>query len=95
MHKGEMTTVFLLLAQYGATAVIPIDAVAKDYFPHLSAEKLLRKIGQGEIRLPVVRIEGSNKSANLVSRYQARQEEQIDRLQLTALNDSGHCTRNA
>ncbi|WP_349604301.1 pyocin activator PrtN family protein [Cupriavidus sp. DF5525] len=58
-----MTTVFLLLAQYGATAVIPIDVVAKDYFPHLSAEKLLRKTGQGEIRLPVVRIEGSNKSA--------------------------------
>ncbi|WP_059413403.1 pyocin activator PrtN family protein [Cupriavidus basilensis] len=58
-----MTTIFLLLAQYGATAVIPIDVVARDYFPHLSPEKLLRKIGRGEIRLPVVRIEGSNKSA--------------------------------
>lgn len=30
-----MTTIFLLLAQYGATAVIPIDVVARDYFPHL------------------------------------------------------------
>ncbi|WP_244785477.1 pyocin activator PrtN family protein [Cupriavidus pauculus] len=58
-----MTTIFLLLAQYGATAVIPIDVVARDYFPHLSPEKLLRKISLGEIRLPVVRIEGSNKSA--------------------------------
>ncbi|WP_081862349.1 pyocin activator PrtN family protein [Cupriavidus sp. SK-3] len=58
-----MTTIFLLLAQYGATAVVPIDIVARDYFAHLSPEKLLRKIGLGEIRLPVVRIEGSNKSA--------------------------------
>lgn len=58
-----MTTIFLLLAQYGATAVVPIGIVARDYFPHLSAEKLLRKISLGEIRLPVVRIEGSNKSA--------------------------------
>lgn len=58
-----MTTIFLLLAQYGATAVVPLDIVARDYFPHLSAAKLLRKISLGEIRLPVVRIEGSNKSA--------------------------------
>lgn len=58
-----MTTIFLLLAQYGATAVVPLDIVARDYFPHLSAEKLLRKISLGEIRLPVVRIEGSNKTA--------------------------------
>ena len=43
--------------------MIPIDVVARDYFPHLSPEKLLRKISLGEIRLPVVRIEGSNKSA--------------------------------
>lgn len=58
-----MTTIFLLLAQYGATAVVPLDIVARDYFPHLSPEKLLRKISLGDIRLPVVRIEGSNKSA--------------------------------
>lgn len=57
-----MTTIFLLLAQYGATAVVPIDVVARDYFPHLSPEKLLRKISLGEIRLPVVRIESSNKA---------------------------------
>ncbi|TSP10650.1 pyocin activator PrtN family protein [Cupriavidus campinensis] len=61
-----MNTMFLLLAQYGAMAVIPIDLVAKDYFPHLSPEKLLRKISLGEIRLPVVRIERSNKTAKAV-----------------------------
>lgn len=58
-----MNTIFLLLAQYGATAIIPIDVVTKDYFPHLSPEKMLRKISLGEIRLPIVRIEGSNKTA--------------------------------
>lgn len=58
-----MTTIFLLLAQYGATAVVPLDIVARDYFTHLSPEKLLRKISLGEIRLPIVRIEGSNKCA--------------------------------
>ncbi|WP_020206111.1 pyocin activator PrtN family protein [Cupriavidus sp. WS] len=58
-----MTTIFLLLAQYGATAVVPIERVAGDYFSHLSSDKLLRKISLGEIRLPVVRIEGSNKCA--------------------------------
>lgn len=31
-----MNTAFLLMAQYGGAAVIPIDAVCRDYFWHLS-----------------------------------------------------------
>lgn len=58
-----MNTVFVLLAQYDSRAVIPIDLVCKDYFSHLTPEKLLRKISTGEIRLPLVRMEGSQKSA--------------------------------
>lgn len=58
-----MNTTFLLLAQYGAVAVVPIDLVCRDYFSHLSAEKLTRKIGAGDIALPLVRMEGSQKSA--------------------------------
>lgn len=58
-----MNTVFLLMAKYDALAVIPIDLVCKDYFSHLTPEKLLRKISTGEIRLPLVRMEGSQKSA--------------------------------
>jgi hypothetical protein len=58
-----MKTVFLLLAQYDATAVVPIDAVCRDYFPHLEVDKLVRKIALGEIALPLVRIEKSQKSA--------------------------------
>lgn len=30
-----MNTVFLLMAQYNALAIIPVSAVVKDYFPHL------------------------------------------------------------
>lgn len=58
-----MKTVFLLLAQYDATAVVPIDAVCRDYFPHLEVDKLVRKIALGDIRLPLVRMEKSQKSA--------------------------------
>ncbi|MET7244996.1 pyocin activator PrtN family protein [Methylobacterium sp. EM32] len=58
-----MNTAFLLLAQYGGAAVIPIEAVRRDYFSHLTPEKLVRKISAGEIALPLVRIEASQKLA--------------------------------
>lgn len=59
-----MNTAFLLMAQYNGKAVIPVDVVARDYFPHLSADKFLRKTALGEIKLPVVRIDpGTQKSA--------------------------------
>jgi hypothetical protein len=58
-----MNTVFLLMAQFGARAVIPIDEVRREYFSHLELDKLLRKISLGEIGLPLVRIEKSAKSA--------------------------------
>ncbi|MBU9579015.1 pyocin activator PrtN family protein [Ralstonia mannitolilytica] len=58
-----MNTTFLLLAQYGATAVVPLEMVARDYFSHLTPEKLYRKISAGEIALPLIRMEGSQKTA--------------------------------
>lgn len=58
-----MNTVFLLMAQFGARAVIPIEEVRREYFSHLELDKLLRKIAYGEIVLPLVRIETSQKSA--------------------------------
>jgi len=59
-----MNTAFLLMAQYDGKAIIPIDVVARDYFPHLSTDKFLRKTLLGEIKLPVVRIDaGTQKSA--------------------------------
>jgi hypothetical protein len=62
-----MNTAFILLAQYGPRAVVPLDQVCRDYFPHLKTDKLLAKINAGEIALPVVRIEGSQKSSKGVT----------------------------
>lgn len=58
-----MNTAFLLMAQYDGLAVIPADTVCRDYFSHLTIEKFLRKVGSGEIALPLVRIEISQKAA--------------------------------
>jgi hypothetical protein len=58
-----MKTSFLLMAQYDGLAMIPVEWVCRDYFRHLTVEKFLRKVLVGEISLPIVRIESSQKSA--------------------------------
>jgi hypothetical protein len=58
-----MKTAFLLMAQYNGKAIIPINDVCRDYFPHLTRSKLVQKISAGEIAIPLVRIENSQKSA--------------------------------
>lgn len=58
-----MNTAFLLLAQYDGRAVIPIEMVCRDYFSHLTPVKLIAKISSGDIAIPLVRIEGSQKCA--------------------------------
>lgn len=62
-----MNTAFLLMAQYGGSAVIPLELVCRDYFSHLTPEKFMRKVMAGEIRLPIVRIEDSQKTARGVN----------------------------
>lgn len=57
-----MNTIFLLMAQYDAKAIIPIDLVARDYFD-MTKDALVRKIGAGEIALPMVRMSESQKAA--------------------------------
>lgn len=58
-----MNTAFLLLAQYNGAAVIPLETVCRDYFSHLTPIQLTRKTTAGEIDLPIVRIETSQKAA--------------------------------
>ena len=58
-----MNTAFLLMAQYEGKVVIPVADVCRDYFSHLTPEKFLWKQQRGEISLPVVRIEDSQKCA--------------------------------
>jgi hypothetical protein len=55
-------TLFLLMAQYNGKTVVPLDQVCKDFFGHLTVEKLLRKALRGDIALPIVRIETSQKA---------------------------------
>lgn len=51
------------MAQYDGQVIIPAEKVCADYFPHLKPDQFLRKIGAGEIKLPLVRVEMSQKSA--------------------------------
>lgn len=58
-----MKTAMLLMARYDALAVIPAELVCRDYFPHLSLDKFIRKVSSGEIPLPLIRMESSQKAA--------------------------------
>jgi hypothetical protein len=51
------------MAQFGAKAVIPLEDVRREYFPHLDTDRFQRKLVSGEIPLPVFRAEKSAKSA--------------------------------
>jgi hypothetical protein len=56
-------TAFLLMARYDGLAIIPLELVCKDYFSHLTPVQFARKATDGEIDLPLVRIENSQKAA--------------------------------
>lgn len=43
--------------------IIPLETVCADYFSHLDAAKLKRKVAFGEIDIPIIRIEARQKSA--------------------------------
>jgi hypothetical protein len=63
VEQTSLNTAFLLMAQYGGAAVIPIELVCRDYFRHLEPAVLTRKCAQGDIALPLVRMEHSQKAA--------------------------------
>jgi hypothetical protein len=58
-----MNTSFMLLARYDGLPVIPLALVVRDFFPHLSEQKLAGKIDRCEVKLPLIRIEASQKAA--------------------------------
>ncbi len=49
-NHTTVNTVFLLMAQYGARAVIPVDLICRDYFSHLDPAKFVRKVGSVKSR---------------------------------------------
>lgn len=58
-----MQTIFLLMARYEGLPIIPVETVCRDFFSHLTPEKFVRKIGAGELAIPLVRMEASQKAA--------------------------------
>ncbi|MGQ3671221.1 pyocin activator PrtN family protein [Xanthobacter sp. TB0136] len=58
-----MNTAFLLMAQYQGRAIIPVEWVCRDYFSHLTPDKFIRKVSLGDIAIPLVRMEASQKCA--------------------------------
>lgn len=80
-----MTTLFLLMAQYNGRAVVPVDDVCRDFFTHLSADKFLRKALAGEIAIPVVRMEQSQKAARGIHLHDLA--EYIDRQREAAVKE--------
>lgn len=58
-----MKTVFLLMARYDARAIIPVNEVCRDFFPHLATDKFVRKACSGEINLPIVRMDKASQKA--------------------------------
>ncbi|MCO7594243.1 MULTISPECIES: pyocin activator PrtN family protein [Pseudomonas] len=58
-----MNTAFVLMAQYNGLAIIPIELVCNDYFTHLTPDMFQRKVLAGQIKIPITRLESSQKSA--------------------------------
>lgn len=81
-----MNTLFLLMAQYDARAIVPAETVCRDYFSHLTLAKFLRKIGSGDINLPLTRSERSQKSARGVHIQDLA--EYLDRRRAVALSEA-------
>ena len=44
-----MNTAFLLMAQYNGAAIIPVEAVCRDYFSHLDPIKFVAKATKGDM----------------------------------------------
>ncbi|MDO6586927.1 pyocin activator PrtN family protein [Salipiger sp. 1_MG-2023] len=56
-----MNTFFVLMAKYGPEVMIPSEIVARDWFG-VEKSKFNEKVRNGEIPLPVMRMEDSQKS---------------------------------
>ena len=65
-EASSAPTLLMLQLQYRARATIPIEWLVRDFFPHLTVEKFLRKTLRGDIPLPILRIEQSQKASRQV-----------------------------
>jgi hypothetical protein len=81
---------FLLMAEYNGRALLPLEVVCRDFFSHLTVEKLLRKALRGDIALPIVRIEQSQKAHRGV--HLADLAEYIDKRRSAAIKECRQLT---
>lgn len=58
-----MKTLFLLMAQYDARPVIPLEWIQRDFFMHLDIKKLSAKCMRGEINIPLIRTDPSSQKS--------------------------------
>lgn len=62
-NSPRPATVFFLMAQYNGKVVISVEEICRDYFPHLDSAKFIRKVSAGDITIPMIRMEASQKAA--------------------------------
>jgi len=56
----------MLMAKHDGAAMISADTCCKEYFAPLTLAVFIRKIGDGSIDLPLIRMEDSQKGAKMV-----------------------------
>ncbi|HZP77863.1 MAG TPA: pyocin activator PrtN family protein [Pseudolabrys sp.] len=78
------------MAQFGAQTVVPLDAVCAAFFAHLTPEKLVRKALRGDIALPILRIERSQKAQRGV--HLSDLADYIDKRRAMAIKESRQLT---
>lgn len=61
-----MNTIFMLMAQYDGKPLIDIDDVRRDYFSELSLPTFIRRLDDGDIQLPCVRMNPSQKGTRTI-----------------------------
>lgn len=61
-----MKTVMMLMVYYDGRPVVPLHDVWRDFFKPHTLSTFLRKVGNGEIPLPVVRLDKSQKGLRVV-----------------------------
>lgn len=87
-----MKTEFLLMAQYNS-AIVPVEAVCRDYFAPLTVDKFMRKVAAGEIQIPIVRMSASQKAAKGV--HLTDLADYLDRRREAALKEMNQLARGA
>jgi hypothetical protein len=79
------------MAHYHGAPIVPLSQIVKDFFWHLDEKILLRKVLRGDIKLPIVRMEQSQKSARGVMLVDLA--DYLDRQRAMALKESEQLTR--